>query len=35
MRAEGRIHIVTEPEDKIYKVSFLRDSASVTTCPFP
>jgi transcription-repair coupling factor (superfamily II helicase) len=34
-RAGGRIDIITEPEDKMYRVSFLRDEVSPTIHPFP
>ena len=35
-RADGKIHIVTEPEDKIYRVSFLkrRRLCDNTSVPF-
>ena len=36
MRADGRINIITEPEDKIYRVSFLkrRRLCDHTSVPF-
>ena len=34
-RADGKIHTVTEPEDKVYRVSFLKSGASGPIPPFP
>jgi hypothetical protein len=33
-RAGGHIDIITEAEDKMYRVSFLRDDGYPTTHPF-
>jgi hypothetical protein len=33
-RASGRIDIITEPQDNMYRVSFLRDGGYPTTHPF-